>query len=217
LLLLLATPAFAQISDEEVSERLRFLDARLKANARLSTAWQVGWSGVYGVGMVVQAGRANAAESDAERADLIVSASKAGIGTLSRLLRPPLAMSASQKLRVLPEATPEERLRKLARAEDLLERTARESDARYSWIAHTTNIGLNVAGGLIVWLGYHDFARAAESAGIGVAVGELSIWTQPWQPKRDWKAYRRRYQRLEVGIRPTLTTTSGGGSLRVKF
>lgn len=210
--------ARAEPDDNEVSTRLHFIEERLRCAEPINLAWQMTWAGVYGVGMLVQSGRAVVSTDRAERADLIVSAVKAGIGTLARVLRPPNAMFGTRELRGLPDATPEQRLYKLRRAEALLERNAHESDRRYLVVAHAANLALNLIGGLIVWLGYDDLGRAAESTGIGFAVGELSIWSQPWQPKHDWKEYQRRFGgERQISLSATVTPEAGGGVLTIRF
>jgi hypothetical protein len=52
---------------------------------------------------------------------------------------------------------------------------------------------LNVAGMLIVGLAYHNWTLAGESLAIGFPIGEISIWSQPWQAKRAWKQYVNQY------------------------
>jgi hypothetical protein len=185
--------ALSSMSDEEIAARTSFIEERLRRNSRHALAWQASWTAIYAGGMVVQTGRAVVAESTSERADLIVSASKATIGTLSRVLRPPRAVLGARPLARVAGDSREERVNRLLMAEALARYDARQADNRYSWIAHTVNIGLNVAGALIVHLAFHDPERAWTSAAIGIAVGELQIWTQPWQPKRAWEAYQRSY------------------------
>ncbi len=187
------TDPLAELSDEEIAAREVFLEKRLRRNGRLAAAWQMGWASFYGAGFLVQTGRAVIAQSAAERADLVVSASKAIVGVVARVARPPREMQGMRPLLELPSATRLDRTNRLLVAEALLQKDARDSDHRFHWLGHTVNAVTNLVGGLIVWLGYHDLARAAESTAIGLAVGEVQIWTQPWQGKRAWAEYRRSY------------------------
>jgi hypothetical protein len=222
ILLLLAQPVRAESDappDEEVQARLHFLRDKLQAGVTTNMLWYAGWSSFYGAAMVAQLARVGFTDNTAERADLIVSASKATIGVVARLLRPPSAIHGSRELTGMPERTAEERWRKVVRAEALLARNAKESDQRYSWIAHTVNLALNIGGGLIVWLGYDDFVRGASSAGIGIIVGEVQIWSQPWRAKRDWQEYQRRFgarAAVPSSVRLTFTPAvipSGAGAM----
>lgn len=154
--------ARAEPDDNEVSTRLHFIEERLRCAEPINLAWQMAWTGVYGVGMLVQSGRAVVSTDRAERADLVVSGVKAGIGRLARVLRPPNAMFGTREL---PDATPQQRLYKLRRAEALLERNAHESDRRYLVVAHAANLALNLIGGPSVWLGYDDFGNGDAASG----------------------------------------------------
>jgi hypothetical protein len=181
------------LSDEELDARAQFLERRLRRDVKLLALWQVGYSVVYGGGFLYQAGNAVTAGSTAERADFVVGTVKSFVGLVTRLAQPPRALVGVRPLLALPNTTRLDRVNRLLAAEALLRADARESDRRYHWLPHTLNALLNLAGGLIVWLGYHDLSRAAESTGIGFAVGELQIWTRPWQGKRAWAEYRRAY------------------------
>jgi hypothetical protein len=209
--------------DQQVTARLRYIDAKLSAQATTSALWFGSFTGLYTVGMLWSTSKAVLEKDRVEQADHTIGAVKSVIGVATRLARPPHGLKGNRELRGISEATPEARAHKLAFAETLLRRNARQADQRYSWIAHTLNIGLNVAGGLIIWLAYDDFNRGAMSAGIGLAVGELSIWTQPWDAKRHLREYERRYlgrggaDHVSVGMVPIATVGGGGAALRVVF
>ena len=112
--------------------------------------------------------------------------------------------------------TVDERARKLVVAERVLLRNVKETNGRFSWIAHTTNVVLNVAAGLIVWLGFHDGWLALESTLVGVGVGELQILSQPWNALIDLRAYQARFGGMAttgpVGAPPlAIGTVTGSG------
>jgi hypothetical protein len=44
---------------------------------------------------------------------------------------------------------------------------------------HAANAALNVGVGLVLGLGFHRWQSAAVSAGAGILIGELQIWTMP--------------------------------------
>jgi hypothetical protein len=214
-----------QLTDEELEERSRFLEERLRKNRKLASLWQYGWTSFYAAGLVVESGWA--AGDDESRADHVVSASKAAIGVLVRSLRPPRSVRGDRPLRDLPVDTRVDKANRLLAAEALLAQDARESDRRYAVLAHATNVVLNVAGGLIVGLGYNDWKNALASSLIGVSVGEIMIWTQPWQGKRDWQSYRQRYGapasvsarscRRSLGLAPSVGLHQASTSLALSF
>ena len=148
-------------------------------------------------------------DDSARRADFIVSAAKATGGVFSLLYSPLQAKDGADTIRALPSTTPEDRLRQLARAEEQLRINAEAADKRYSWTRHLANIGVNAAGALIVGEGFDDRTRGWRSAGVGIAVGEAMIWSQPWWPAEEPDKYEQRFNKVSTfrvswHIAPTL-------------
>ena len=66
------------------------------------------------------------------------------------------------------------------------------ADTRYSWRRHLLGIATNLLGGAAIWtLG--NGRDAAESTLIGIAVGEVQIWSQPWRAAGDLRDYEARF------------------------
>jgi hypothetical protein len=139
-------------------------------------------------------------------------------------------MYGKRELLDMPTSTPEERARRLLRAEWMLKRNAKECDLRYNPIAHSVNVALNVVGGLVIWLAYEDWRRALQSVGIGIGIGEAQIWSQPWQAKKSLRLYKERFGRPlsetpgvrgegggTVSLRPLLHREGGGGAFAFTF
>jgi hypothetical protein len=194
--------------DEDVRERLHFIQLRLKAEAPMARLWSWGWVSFNTVGVGYSAYRGATASNLADRTDQYVGVGKAAIGVLSGALHPLAATHGDAELRRLPESSTSERREKLATAERLLRRNAREVDQRYSLLAHALTLALNVAGAAIVWGVSKDAETAWLSAGIGVAFGELQIWTQPTRAKQDLRDYEDRFighYAREGSTRPSLS------------
>jgi hypothetical protein len=226
LLVALSSFAHAEDDDDDVRERLRFLQSRLKLEAPSARAWTWGWVAFNGLALGVQSYRGATAGKLADRTDDFVSAGKAAVGLLSGALRPLSATRGDAELRGLPESSPSERRQKLALAERLLRRNAAEVDRRYSLLPHALNLALNIAGAAIVQGVSHDAGTAWLSAGIGVAVGELTIWTQPTRAKKDLREYENRfighYADTDLSLVPlgSLAPGSGlvtGAALQLRF
>ncbi len=208
----------SQLSDDEVNRRLAFLEDRLDARRDYAWYWWHGWVAVYSAGVVVESYEASVHSSPAHRADNIAGAVKAAGGTIVLLIRPLQAQNGADAVRALPDTTPADRRRRLAVAEEQLRSNAEASNRRYWWVRHAANVAVNSAAALIVWKGYGDASRGWRSAGIGMAVGETMIWSQPWQPADDWEDYQRRFdrgagQQVSWHIAPTI----GGVALQVDF
>ncbi len=215
-LFLAATLSIARAESDDSTIRLRFIQSRLRQQVPTAMLWHLGWVGFYSIGALYQTSRAVMATDEAEIADGVVGTVKAVLGVVGRLAVPIHSIQGSSEIDGMAEGSPDERARKLARAEELLRRNARESDRRYSLWSHGLNLLLNVGGGLVVALGYHDTNRALISSGVGIAVGELSIWSQPWRAKSDLREYQRRFAAGTLGRAPapgpslTLIPVAGG-------
>jgi hypothetical protein len=202
-----------EATSDDVEQRLHFIENRLQAEAVQARAWEGGWAIVdvagFGYGLY-QIGSAN---SHPARVDGLIGASKSVIGVVGVALGPLHASQGAHPLDTLSEATLEEQEKKLAMAEKLLLRNAEEADIRFSWKPHVISLALNIVGGVIVWAS-GDFRRGAESAAIGSAVGELTILTRPWKPKKDLSDYRRQFGGLAAGAEST-TQKPASVALRV--
>jgi hypothetical protein len=189
----------AAMSDDEVSARLAFIEARLHLEARGARLWEAGWSLVYVGGLGYGAYQLSGAHDRAAETEAIVGMSKSLFGGVGLALRPLKTARAAHVLDRVPGGTPDERAQRLALAERLLQQNARETEQRFSWQHHLISIGLNLAGGAIVWAA-GDLRRGAQSAGIAIAVGEINIWTRPWRAKRDLREYRLRFGGLATEL-----------------
>jgi hypothetical protein len=188
----LPAPVSADADDEEVRERLRFIQRRLEGAATGARAWRWSWFSVYAVGLGVETYRGVTAHNRADQTDDWVSVGKAALGVVNGLAFPLHASSGAAELRDLPDATPDERLRKLQTAERLLRRNAAEARRAYTLLPHLLNLATNVLGGVIVWTVGHAPGQAGISTGLSVVLGEVTIWTQPTRAKRDLRDYERR-------------------------
>jgi hypothetical protein len=191
----------ADATNDDTTARLRFIEQRLEGQVACAEAWTWSWTAFNMAGGAFQAYRAVGTGNAAERTDEILAAVKAGIGIITRLARPLHARRGAAELRNLPETTPAEREHKLIVAERLLRRNASEARVRMTWVPHVMNIALNTIGALIVW-GVHDAPGTAwQSAGIGIAVGEISIWTQPARATRDLSDYQHHFDAATMELR----------------
>jgi hypothetical protein len=212
-----AAPTLAESSacEPDTAARLAFIEDRLERRRAYAGWWWKGWSAFYGVGTAVQAYRAGHENDDGKQADLVVSAVKAAVGTAALLLRSPTARRGADPLRAIEPTSPERCRARLARAEELLRESARESGRRRSWKAHAVQVLVNAVGGVIVAEGWDERTRGWRSAGIGIAVGEASILTYPWKADEDLQAYERRFGRPVAASKPTWHLSAWGRGARV--
>lgn len=177
------------------SERLQFIEDRLELRRPYANYWWLGWTGFYGLGTVVQSVRAPFEGDDSKQADLVVSAVKASFGVTRLLIWPPTAKAGADAMRVVAPSDESQCRERLRIGEELLRQNAHESESRWDWKRHAANIGINVAGGLIVAEGWDDPWRGWRSAGIGIAVGEAFAFSHPWKADDDLAEYDQKFGR----------------------
>jgi hypothetical protein len=189
--------------DPDTAARLRFLEGRFARHARYANRWWNAWNAVYGTGIVVSSVQAGFEDDGGERADQIVSAVKSGIGLTRNFVAPPVIRKAPAELAAIDPAAPDGCSRRLARAEEILVRAAEQAHSeRRAWRPHLGNLGLNLAGALIVAEGF-DEGSGWGSGALGFAVGEVRIWSYPWQAQETKRDYEQRFPSL-LGGTPTL-------------
>ncbi len=194
--------AFATPTDAELEARAAFLEKRLTAQRAHADAWWWGWSLFYGLGAVAQGVRATDADNDADKADRIIGAVQSS-GGLIRLLAQPHAGIAGPPPAPRRPLDREELEQYVARGERLLAANAEATNAFGPWYSHLINLAVNGAAGLFIGLRYDAWDKAALSTGIGVAIGEASIFTAPWEADYDVAEYQRRF-----GARPGMPSVS---------
>jgi hypothetical protein len=188
-----AAPPDAVTCDPDTTARLRFLEDRLDQRRTYADYWWKGWTAFYGIGTVVETVQAATEDDRGKRADYAVSAGKAAFGTIRLALYPPTARRGADEMRDVPLDRPGACRERLDVGERLLRENAHESESRWSWKRHAANVGINVAGGLIVAEGF-DESDGWISAGVGIAVGEAMTFSHPWKADDDLAEYQRRFE-----------------------
>jgi hypothetical protein len=195
-LLLASAPAAAEpppggrLPDAEVAARLAFIEARLERATPMACLW---WSSWYYGYMLVTLGEAGVALGTTDpglRADSAVGAAFATLGVVGLGIADFLPRHAARRLRALPAGTPEERRRKLARAERLLRDSAGVEEGGRSWVAHIAGIGVTAAGALVQGLVYKRPSGSILTFASGVVIAEAQIYTRPTAAIDDWRAYQ---------------------------
>jgi len=203
-----------------VQARIDFIEARLDERRGYARNWSRLWTAAYATGVVFQSVRAGLEDDEGKRADLVVGAVKATYGTARVWRDPPTARLGADPMRDVPANDASGCEHRLAIGEELLRMNAKEARQRWSWKRHLANIAINTVGGLIVTEGF-DENGGWMSAGIGIAVGELQIWSRPASGDDDLAEYERRFS-PPTTAQPTWSVSawmsSGAGMrLQVRF
>jgi hypothetical protein len=180
----------AQLTEQQIEQRLTFVAHRLDDNELHASLWYYGFLAVNAGGMVAGAATAAVEEDEDDQIYDICNASLGLIGTIYLLADPLPGRSGSDPVAELPSATHQDRAAQLAAAEEILYGAAGRAKQRTGWILHTGNIVLNAAAASVL-LARESYGNAALLFFLNSAVGEAQILLTPWQPLDDWEEYRR--------------------------
>ena len=186
------SPELSALGDEEISQRLRFIEQRLDEGRRHASYWQHGWSGFYAISGATQGVSAIRTDDGDNRANYIVGATKSALALTTQLLQPLTARHGADEIRAMPEVSRADRLNQLERGEDLLRQNAERAGERTMWKTHLTSLAVNLAGGAAIWA-FGDGKDALISVASGIVFSELSIWTQPGRAITDLEEYENKF------------------------
>jgi hypothetical protein len=175
------------LDDAQIERRLTYLEDCLDDNRFHAQAWQYGWMFVDTAGSLSSAGLAATGSSD-DRAYLVMRAVKGAIGTIYLAIAPVPGRSGADPIRAMPAETHSDKMTQLVAAENLLADAAERSRQRFSWAYHIGNLLFNAAAaGSVAATG--DTSHAIQALVVDTTVGEVQVWTQPWEPPRQWEEY----------------------------
>ncbi|WP_394834799.1 hypothetical protein LVJ94_50715 [Pendulispora rubella] len=184
----LAAPSVgaAQERCPDAEVRVRFIREHLERDAANARTWSLGW-GLTSVGVAAGSLTLAAFQSDTNaRTGGYVWSGVSLLPAAILLLFPLRVMRDARSL----DATAPADCEALARAEALLERDADQEAAGIAWYSHAVAIGFNVGLGASLGYALDDWGNNALSAGIGIALSELQILTQPTGALRARERYR---------------------------
>ena len=175
----------------DAAVRLRFLRERLRDEARRARIWTWSWAGIY-AGLTAGQLALTPAFSKSQRRDYYVGAGSSFLG-LAVVGVMPLQVMGDQRwlerrLAKAPPGTHECVL--LAEAEQLLVRDAKNEAFGVSTLVHLGNILVNLGVFAALGFGFGHWPSGAISFTVGVAVGEVMIFTQPLGAVEDLRRYR---------------------------
>ena len=196
----------ARPSDEQVKERLGYIENALSSARPAARTWWYGWISAYSAGTVAQWSLAGAHWNDTKpedaspgarrvrdrefAEDMLVGGATTALGLGGLLLDPFIPARGSKGLKHLPETTPDERWAKLVRAEEILRKCAAREKRGRGLTTHLLNLGANAAAGIVTAAAFHrPWTDGLVTFAAGEAVSLLNIFTQPRRAIRDLAGY----------------------------
>jgi hypothetical protein len=162
--------------DVECEERARTLASRLDDEARAARTWYWAWMAA-GTALVVGQGTWAIFASGDLRKELVVGASASVVIPGLLLIHPPLVLHDARALH--EQVKLGEPCLVLPAAAERVVRDAKDEALATGAFAHTFVIGGNLALGLLLGVGLHDWVGGAKQLVGGTLIGELQILTLP--------------------------------------
>lgn len=179
--------------DAEVRARLRTVLRYVREQEPPIRRWFTSFLLLHGSMASGAAIIAAASRDEGPRNEMLVgmTGSALAIATLA-IFSPPL-MGAGDGLRAYPETTPEERLRKLRAAEDVLRRASNSVDFLHGWFPATaTSLYVSAASALVL-LAFERVTFAYTHVIGGSLLGLGRVLLRPTAARTLYRRYRRRY------------------------
>lgn len=190
---LVATPSSEMINtltDAQLGEQLKLLQNSLALNERHADNWWKTWTILYGAATIGQGAVALTTHQKSLRQDMIVGAGTTLLGVANQLLTPvttdfrPIGTDSIAKLSFL------EKTEKLAQGEEILKKQAQIAQAGKGWQVHALSGAVNLASGLITWIGFkRSFGEGVFNFALNTVITETQIWTQPIRAKKEYQQY----------------------------
>jgi len=187
-----------EIQDSLVVERLEFIKSTLKQDKTNTRRWWNGWLVAYSAATIGQGVVYFTSDELGTRQDMALGAATTLLGAAGQFISPLIPGKELEKLEVLPENSDDERLKKLAVAEKLLNDVALREKLARSWKTHALSGAVNLSSGLITWLGFkRDIWAGVGNFVLNTVITETQIWTQPTLAKRRYANYYKKYLNSE--------------------
>ena len=174
-----------------MQRRLSVLSAHVREQEPPVRRWWTTFAVLHGTMASAAAILAATAQDEGGRNELLVGtvSSTLAIGTL--LVFTPALMGGGDALNAMGDDTPEARLAKMRRAEDILSRGAASVDFLHSWVPATLTGAYLAAASSTLLLAFGRTAGAFTHAVGGIVLGMGRILLHPRGARDAWMSYRR--------------------------
>lgn len=178
------------LSTAQLTVQLNLLEKVLHSNERNAENWWITWTALYAAATVGQGAVAVVTKDLSTRQDMIVGAGTTVLGVASQLFTPVstefkfIGADSIAKLSFL------EKTQKLAQGEEILKKQTEIAQAGKGWQVHGLSGAVNLASGLITWIGFkRSFGEGVFNFALNTVITETQIWTQPIRAKKDYQQY----------------------------
>lgn len=198
------------LADVDVETRLDYLARAFHREIKGIDIWSMTWGTAYTAGAIAEGVGLSVTRNHGTRTDLSVGIVATAFGAVS-LYALPLKLTLPLRA-ARAHWSDSNRCEVLARAERTLVSVERDQAIANGPLAHIGNVAVNTAIVLVLGLGYGRWASAAISGGVGVAVGEANVLTQPHHLRDVLARYRTgQLEPIQPGIAWSVSPVVGRG------
>ncbi len=195
--LLLLGISFSNIQAQnqaDIDARISYIEKHFKSERETEKTWFWGWFAFMSTVFVSSATLYAVLPEDNENRDPnLINMSVSTLALSNLVLFRPTSMYAGSELAEMPADTAEEKQRKLARAEKLLDQAAFRQRYGTGWVTHTLTFLVNLTAAGVEWLYLDRPGFAAARFVLGTAVGEYKIYTQSRGSIKAYNEYKGNY------------------------
>lgn len=186
-----------RLSDEEVRARLRFLDHSFRHQRATAIPWFAGWLAFNAVSALISWAGFSQAPHGVPRDTWLMNALGSSFFVVSTSALPLPGIYARHRFEHhMPDATPEDRRRKLRRGTELLEWSAFVEESSSNYGAQLAAAGFTL--GSSAYILFRNLGSDPRRIARGVVIqgvttqlfAELTLLSVPRRARRDWEIYR---------------------------
>ena len=182
--------AMDSLSDAQLGEQLIRLQNTLRTNERNADNWWTTWTVLYGTATIGQGAVALVTTDKSTRQDMILGAGTTILGVASQLMTPVCTRFKPIGTDSLTKLSYTEKQRLLTQGEEILKKQADIAISGKSWQVHALSGAVNLASGLITWIGFkRSFGEGVFNFALNTVITETQIWTQPVRAKKAYNQY----------------------------
>lgn len=187
-LLVLAGQVFGQANSfRSDSVRLQQLVQQVQHNEKAASTWWVTWIGLYASATLGQGVVAYLSPDKSTRQDMVLGAGTTLLGMVGQFITP---VKSGYNPGLFDQGSGLDhagRLKQLSQAEALLAFQANIARSGRSWQTQALFGTVNVASGLITWLGFkRSVWEGVANFALNTAITEIQIYSQPVRAVKDY-------------------------------
>jgi hypothetical protein len=200
-------------SDADITERINFIQNEMNNERVYATLWTCGWTVINGTSAAYFYYKAANTRNKANQVNDMVIGVGSTLAVIGNVATPLVSMYAPYFLNDLPDGTRDEKLTKLAKAEDYLRYGAKLETFGRSWIAQSINLATASAGAFVVGVAYRktmkDYGKNPTKEALITFCecfisGELQMLSQPMRLVSAQTRYNEKYGKSEANQNHTV-------------